>query len=73
MFALDPEHAANFTAKGRLHLAAGVKTTEMTLKAYDSTWRQYENLMVIALEVSIKTAAKAVENYRKNTYKELKS
>ena len=72
MFGLDPDHEANFTAKGRLHLAAGVKTTELTLKAYDRTWKQYENMMFIALETSIKCAAEAVERYRKNTYREAK-
>lgn len=39
MFGLDPDHEANFTAKGRLHLAAGVKTIELTLKAYNRTWK----------------------------------
>lgn len=72
MFSLDPDHEANFTAKGRLHLAAGVNTTELTLKAYDRTWKQYENIMFIALETSIKCAAEAVEKYRKNTYREAK-
>lgn len=71
-FAMDPEHESNFTAKGRLHLAAGVKSYQMTLKAYDSTWKRYENMMIIALETSIKCAAEAVEKYRKNTYKEFK-
>ncbi|WP_010116668.1 hypothetical protein [Acinetobacter sp. P8-3-8] len=69
-FAMDPEHESNFTAKGRLHLAAGVRSYQMTLKAYDRTWKQYENMMIIALETSIKCAAEAVEKYRKNTYKE---
>lgn len=72
-FSMDPDMADNFTAKGRLHLAAGVKTYEMTLKAYDSTWKAYEKLMVIALEVSIACAAKAVDQYRKDTYKEFKA
>lgn len=71
-FALDPEHEANFTAKGRLHLAAGVKTHQMTLKAYDRTWKQYENMMIIALEMSIKCAATAIEKYKKDTYREAK-
>ena len=72
-FAIDPEHEGNFTAKGRLHLAAGVKSYQMTLKAYDSTWKRYENMMIIALETSIKCASDSVESYRKNTYKELKA
>lgn len=73
MFALDPEHESNFTAKGRVHLAAGIKTTELSLKAYDRTWKQYENMMIIAIETSIKCAAKAIEKYRKNTYKEFEA
>ena len=72
-FAMDPEHEGNFTAKGRLHLAAGVKSYQMSLNTYRLTWKQYENMMVIALETSIKCAAEAVEKYRKNTYKELKA
>lgn len=72
-FALDVDLESNFTAKGRLHLAAGVKTTEMTLKAYDATWKQYENLMVIALEMAIKDASDAIEIYKKNTYREIKN
>lgn len=71
MFALDPELESNFTSKGRVHLAAGIKTSEMTLKAYDSTWKQYENLMVIAIEVAIKSAAKTVEEYKKLTFKQV--
>ncbi|MBU3847832.1 MAG: hypothetical protein H9855_12830 [Candidatus Acinetobacter avistercoris] len=71
-FALDPEHERNFTALGRVHLAAGIKTTELSLKAYDRTWKQYENMMIIALETSIKCASNAIEKYKKITYKELK-
>jgi len=70
IFALDPAHEENFTAKGRLHLAAGVKEIEMTLKAYDGTWKQYEKLMVLAVESAIDAASKAVDKYKKNTYKE---
>lgn len=71
-FSLNPELEDNFTKQGRLYYA-GIRSWQMTLKAYDSTWRQYENLMIIALETSIKCAAKKIENYRKNTYKELKA
>ncbi|OTG81777.1 hypothetical protein [Acinetobacter sp. ANC 4648] len=71
LFALDPEYEANFTAKGRLY-AGGIKSYEMDSEAYRKTWKQYENLMVIALETSIKCASGAVEKYRKNTYRELK-
>lgn len=70
-FALDPEYEENFTAKGRLH-AAGLKSYEMSPNAYRLTWRQYENMMVIALETSIKCASDAIEKYKKNTFKELK-
>lgn len=72
IFALDPEHEQNFTSFGRVHLAAGIKTTELSLKAYDRTWKQYENMMIIALETSIKCASNAIEKYKKITYKELK-
>lgn len=71
-FAMNPDIENNFTSKGRLEMVAGIKSYQMTLKAYDSTWKQYENMMVIALETSIKCASEAVEKYRKNTYKELK-
>ena len=45
----------------------------MDVEAYRKTWKQYENMMVIALEIAIKGAGEAVENYRKNTYKEMKA
>ena len=69
-FAMNPEIEDNFTKKGRLEMVAGIKSYQMTLKAYDSTWRQYENMMVIALETSIKGASDAIEKYKKDTYKE---
>lgn len=71
-FALNPELENNFTAQGRLYYA-GIRTWQMTLKSYDSTWRQYEKLMTLALESSINSAAKAVEKYKKNTHKEFKA
>ncbi|MFW6550099.1 hypothetical protein ACOCI4_01905 [Acinetobacter baumannii] len=71
MFALKPGMEDNFTAKGRLQLAAGIKESEMTLKAYDGTWKQYEKLMCLAIESAIDGAAKAIEKYKKNTYKEM--
>jgi hypothetical protein len=42
----------------------------MKVDAYRMTWKQYENMMIIALETSIKCASDAIEKYRKNTYKE---
>ena len=71
-FSLNPELEANFTKQGRLYYA-GIRSWQMTLKAYDCTWKQYENLMVIALESAIDSAAKAIEAYRKKTYKESKN
>lgn len=71
-FSLNPELENNFTAQGRLYYA-GIRSWQMTLKAYDSTWKQYEKLMVLALESSIDSAAKAVEKYRANTQKEFKA
>lgn len=44
----------------------------MTLKAYSSTWKQYENLMVIAIESAIDEASKAIKKYAKQTYKDAK-
>lgn len=71
-FALDPEYEDNFTAKGRLH-AAGLRSYEMSVDQYRKTWRQYENMMVIALETSIKCASETVAKYRKKTQKEFQA
>ncbi len=71
-FSLDPELENNFTKQGRLYYA-GIRSWQMTLKAYESTWQQYEKLMVLALESAIDSAAKAIEVYRKKTYKEAKN
>ncbi|MFV5465518.1 hypothetical protein [Acinetobacter towneri] len=70
-FSLNPELEANFTKQGRLYYA-GIRSWQMTLKAYDCTWKQYETLMVIALESAINSAAKAIESYRKKTLAEAK-
>ncbi|OTG65822.1 hypothetical protein [Acinetobacter silvestris] len=70
-FSMNPELEDNFTPQGRLYYA-GVKTHQMAVNAYRQTWKSYENMMVIALETSIKSASSAVEKYRKNTYKEAK-
>ena len=68
-FSMNPELENVYTRQGRLYYA-GIKSHQLTLKAYDSTWRQYENMMVIALETSIKGASDAIEKYKKDTYKE---
>ena len=67
-FAINPELEDFYTKKGNLHYA-GINERQMTLKAYDATWKQYENLMIIALEMAIKDASDAIELYKKNTYK----
>lgn len=71
-FSMNPELEKNFTAKGRLYYA-GIRSWQMDDELYRKTWKQYENLMTLALESAIDCAAKAIENYRKNTYKELKA
>ena len=70
-FALDPTLENNFTAQGRLYYA-GIRSWQMTLKAYDRTWKQYEKLMILALESSIDCASKAIDKYRKNTLRDAK-
>jgi len=69
-FALEPTFEDNFTAKGRLHFAACVRESEMSLDCYRMTWKQYENLMTLAIESAIDEASKAIKTYKKNTYKE---
>ncbi|WP_151839974.1 hypothetical protein [Acinetobacter soli] len=71
-FALDPEQEDNYTAKGRLAYA-GLKTYQMSTECYRKTWKPYENLMIMAIESAIDEAGKAVEAYKKNTYKEMKA
>lgn len=71
-FTLDPTFEENFTAKGRLY-AAGIGAHQMTLKAYDCTWKQYEKLMALAIDSAIDEAAKAIRKYKKNTYKEFEA
>lgn len=70
-FSLDPSLEDNFTAQGRLYYA-GIKSHQITVDSYRKTWKQYENLMVIALEVSIKEAIDSIEKYRKQTQKDSK-
>ena len=70
-FTLDATLENNFTAQGRLYYA-GIRSWQMTLKAYDRTWKQYEKLMILALESSIDSASKAIDKYRKNTLRDAK-
>ncbi|WP_338562512.1 hypothetical protein [Acinetobacter sp. KS-LM10] len=71
-FSMNPELEDDYTAKGRLSYM-GVRPIQMTVDQYRKTWKQYENMMVIALETAIKCASDAVEKYKKDTYKELKA
>jgi len=71
-FAVNPELEGFYTAAGRLHYA-GIKSHQMGVEQYRKTWRGYENLMVIALEMAIKEASGAIAKYRKNTFNELKA
>ena len=70
-FSLDPSLEADYTAQGRLGYA-GFKN-KMSVDTYRMAWKPYERLMTIAIESAIDEAAKAIEIYRKNTYKELKA
>ncbi|KQC99827.1 hypothetical protein [Acinetobacter soli] len=70
-FSLNPELENNFTKQGRLYYA-GIRTWQMTLKSYESTWQQYEKLMFLSLESAIDSASKEIEAYRKKTFKEAK-
>lgn len=71
-FSLNPELEGNFTAQGRLYYA-GINTMQMNVDNYRMTWKQYEKLMVMAIESAINEASKSIELYKKNTYKELKA
>ena len=66
-FSLDPGLEENYTAKGRLYYA-GVGARQMSLKAYDCTWKKYEKLMDMAIESAIDEASKAIKKYKKLTY-----
>ena len=70
-FALDPELESAYTAKGRLFYA-GIRDNQMTAEAYKKTWKQYENLMVLALESAIEEANDVLGKYKKETIKESK-
>ena len=67
-FALNPELENNFTARGRLYYA-GIRTWQMTDENYRKTWKPYEKLMVLSLESAIAEASKAIQDYKKKTYK----
>ena len=71
-FSLNPELEGNFTAQGRLYYA-GINSMQMNVDNYRMTWKQYEKLMVMAIESAINEASKSIELYKKNTYKELKA
>ena len=71
-FALDPDLEDNYTAKGRLAYA-GISGNQMGVDTYRMTWKGYEKLMVLAIESAIDEAAKAIELYKKNTYKEMRA
>lgn len=70
-FALDPELEENYTAKGRL-MYVGIKTNQKGVNSYRMTWKPYEKLMVLAIESAISEAAKAIDVYKRNTFKEIK-
>ncbi|WOE32765.1 MULTISPECIES: hypothetical protein [unclassified Acinetobacter] len=70
-FSLNPELEENYTAKGRLYYA-GIGSHIINVDAYRVTWKRYENLMFLALESAIDEASKAIEKYKKNTYKEIR-
>lgn len=71
-FALDPEIEENYTAKGRLAYA-GIRTNQISVDNYRMTWKQYEKLMVIAIESAINEAGESIQKYKKNTYKDMKA
>ena len=71
-FSMNPELEDDYTAKGRLSYM-GIRSSQMSVDQYRKTWKQYENLMVLALESAIDSASKAIDLYKKNTYKELKA
>ena len=71
-FSMNPDLEKNFTAKGRLYYA-GIRSWQMEDEQYRKTWKPYENLMVLALESAIDSASKSIDQYKKNTYKELKA
>lgn len=73
VFSLNPDYEDNFTAKGRLEVVAGISAIQMPANIYRQTWKTYENLMVIALEMAIKEASEAIDKYRRATYMEFEA
>ena len=71
-FSMNPELEKNFTSKGRLYYA-GIRSWQMSDEQYRKTWKQYENLMCLALESAIDEASQAIQKYKKNTYKEMRA
>lgn len=69
-FVLNPELEENYTAKGRLAYA-GIHRHQLNVESYRKTWKTYENLLVKSLESAIEEAEIVIEQYRKNTYKNM--
>lgn len=44
----------------------------MGVDSYRMTWKQYEKLMTLAIESAISEAGKAIDVYKRNTFKEIK-
>lgn len=71
-FVLDPELEENYTAKGRLAYA-GIHRLQMNVESYRKTWKSYESLMIQTIEIAIYEAETTIEQYRKNTYKNMQT
>ncbi|PKF34685.1 hypothetical protein [Acinetobacter proteolyticus] len=71
-FVLDPELEENYTAKGRLAYA-GISRHQMNVDSYRKTWKGYESLMIQTIETAIHEAETTIEQYRKNTYKNMRA
>ena len=68
-FTLNPNLDDYHTALGRLYYM-GIGSNQMSLKAYDGTWKKYEKEMKAQLDKAIEEAAFKIDLYKKNTYKE---
>ncbi len=44
----------------------------MNIECYRKTWKPYETLMTLAIDSAIDEAGKAVEAYKRKTYKDMK-
>lgn len=71
MYSLYPDMERQHTPYGRLCFA-GQLQKHMSVDAYRMSWKKYEDMMVIALETSIKSAGKSIEKYKHKTYIEAK-